>query len=74
MGTAIIFAFYEVLTTMAAGSLIAAIGFMFPAPQASRLPWHPMFTGLVLLGLCGLPLMPWVFNFLTTRMAGLAHI
>lgn len=75
MGTAIISAFYEVLTTMAAGSLIAAIGFMFPTPQAGRLPWHPVLTGLLLLGLCGLPLMPWVFNFLTTRMAQrFAHI
>lgn len=69
LGVAIITAFYEVLTTMAAGALIAAVVFLFDPPHAPDLEWHPVLTGLLLLGLCGLPLLPWVFNFLTARTA-----
>jgi uncharacterized membrane protein YbhN (UPF0104 family) len=69
MGVAIITAFYEVLTTMAAGALVAAVVFVFDPPRIADLAWHPAFTGLLLLGLCGLPLLPGVFNFLTQRMA-----
>lgn len=69
MAVAIITAFYEVLTTMAAGALIAAIVFVCAPPQVANLQWHPVFTGLLLLGLCGVPLLPGVFNFLTRRMA-----
>jgi hypothetical protein len=75
MGVAIITAFYEVLTTMSAGALIAAVVFIFDPPHVTGLYWHPVFTGLLLLGLCGLPLMPAVFNFLTKRLASrFAHI
>jgi glycosyltransferase 2 family protein len=69
LGVAIITAFYEVLTTMAAGALIAALDFVCDPPQVTGLAWHPVFTGLLLLGLCGLPLLPAVFNFLTQRLA-----
>jgi uncharacterized membrane protein YbhN (UPF0104 family) len=69
LGTAIITAFYEVLTTMSAGALIAAVVFIFSPPQVAGFAWHPVLTGLLLLGLCGLPLLPGVFNFLTRRMA-----
>jgi uncharacterized membrane protein YbhN (UPF0104 family) len=69
LGVAIVTAFYEVLTTMSAGVLIAALVFLWAPPQLEELAWHPLFTGLLLLGLCGLPLMPGVFNFLTRRLA-----
>src|SRR5207245_1708496 len=69
LGIAIITAFYEVLTTMAAGALIAAVGFLLVPPPSETLRWHPLFTGLLLLALCGIPLLPAVFNFLTRRLA-----
>ena len=59
-GVAIITSFYEVLTTMAAGSLAAAVVFFFLPPHVPGLDWHPLLTGLLLLGLCGVPLMPGV--------------
>lgn len=69
MATALITAFYEVLTTMASGALVAAIVFVIAPPEIPNLQWHPLLTGLLLLGLCGVPLLPGVFNFLTRRMA-----
>jgi hypothetical protein len=75
LSVAIITAFYEVLTTMAAGALVAATVFVFAPPQITGLEWHPALTGLLLLGLCGLPLLPGVFNYLTRRMASrIPHI
>jgi hypothetical protein len=69
LGIAIITAFYEVLTTMAAGALIAALVFVWAPPAVQGLEWHPAFTGLLLMSLCGVPLLPGVFNFLTQRLA-----
>lgn len=69
LGIAIITAFYEVLTTMAAGALVAAAGFLLAPPPTEELRWHPLVTGLLLLALCGIPLLPTVFNFLTRRLA-----
>jgi hypothetical protein len=75
LGVAIITAFYEVLTTMAAGALVAAVVFAFDPPRITGLTWHPVLTGLLLFGLCGLPLLPGVFNLLTRRMARrFAHV
>ena len=68
LGVAIIASFYEVLTTMAAGALVAAVVFVVDPPDVPGLAWHPMLTGLLLLGLCGVPLLPGVFN----RMVGKA--
>jgi len=68
-GVAIITSFYEVLTTMAAGSLFAAVVFAFDPPNVPGLDWHPLLTGLLLLAVCGVPLMPAVFNFIVRRMA-----
>jgi uncharacterized membrane protein YbhN (UPF0104 family) len=68
-GVAIISSFYEVLTTMAAGALVAAAVFTFEPAAIPGLDWHPLWTGLLLLALCGVPLMPGVFNFVVGRMA-----
>jgi len=66
---AIVTGFIEVLTTMAAGALCAAALFSVEAPRAAGLPYHPVLIGVVLLGLCGLPLLPGVFNLLVGRLA-----
>jgi glycosyltransferase 2 family protein len=68
-GVAIISSFYEVLTTMAAGALVAALVFAIDPPNVPGMDWHPLLTGLLLLALCGVPLLPGVFNFLVGRMA-----
>lgn len=69
LGTAILTAFYEVLTTMAAGALIAAVVFALEPPRVADLAWPPWLTGVLLLGLIGVPLLPMVFNFLVARLA-----
>jgi hypothetical protein len=66
---AIISSFYEVLTTMAAGALVAAVVFAVRPPEIPGLPWHPLLTGLLLLVVCGVPLLPGVFNRLVGRLA-----
>jgi uncharacterized membrane protein YbhN (UPF0104 family) len=68
-GVAIISSFYEVLTTMAAGALVAAAVFTVDPRHVPGLDWHPLWTGLILLALCGVPLLPGVFNFVVARMA-----
>ena len=45
LGVAIITSFYEVLTTMAAGALVAAVVFLVQPPEVTGLKWHPVFTG-----------------------------
>jgi hypothetical protein len=69
LGVAIITAFYEVLTTMAAGALLAAVLFVWQPPAAVRLDWDPALLGVLLLALCGVPLLPAVFNRLVGRLA-----
>lgn len=69
VGVAVIAAFYEVMTLMAAGALVAAVLFSIQPPQIGGLPWNPVFAGLLLLGLVGLPLMPAVFNRLVQGLA-----
>jgi hypothetical protein len=69
LGVAIITAFYEVLTTMAAGALVAAVLFAWQPPAAVALPWDPVLVGVLLLALVGVPLLPGVFNRLVGRLA-----
>jgi hypothetical protein len=69
LGVAIITAFYEVLTTMASGALLAAVLFALQAPAASGLGAHPVVVGVLLLALLGIPLLPGVFNRLVARLA-----
>jgi uncharacterized membrane protein YbhN (UPF0104 family) len=68
-GVAIITSFYEVLTTMASGGMAAAIIFAIDPPEIPGFDWHPLLTSLLFLALCGVPLLPGVFNFLVGRMA-----
>jgi uncharacterized membrane protein YbhN (UPF0104 family) len=69
LSVAILTGFIEVLTTMAAGALCAAALFSVEAPRAAGLPYHPVLIGVVLLALCGVPLLPGVFNLLIRRLA-----
>lgn len=69
LGLAIATSFYEVLTTMAAGALLAAIAFLVQPPPALSIEVHPVLAGLILVGLCGMPLLPVVFNRLMGRFA-----
>jgi hypothetical protein len=69
LGVAIISAFYEVLTTMASGALLAAVLFAVQTPADSQLGVHPVLIGVLLLALLGLPLLPGVFNRLVARLA-----
>jgi len=69
LGVGAITGFYEVLTTMAAGAFLAAAIFLFQPPEVPGLSWNPVFTGLLLLVLLGLPLLPGVFNRLISRLA-----
>jgi glycosyltransferase 2 family protein len=68
-GVSIIATFYEVFTGMAAGALVAALVFLVEPPETEAgLGWHPMWTGIALIGLCGIPLLPGVFNFVIGRL------
>jgi uncharacterized membrane protein YbhN (UPF0104 family) len=69
LGVAVIAAFYEVLTTMAAGALLAAMLFAIYPPRIAGLDWNPVYIGLLLLGLFGVPLLPAVFNRLVKGLA-----
>lgn len=69
LGLAVLTSFYEVLTTMAAGAMIAALAFLIEPPVGLDLHVHPVLAGLILLGLCGMPLLPAVFNRIAGRLA-----
>jgi uncharacterized membrane protein YbhN (UPF0104 family) len=69
LGAAIVSSFYEVLTTMAAGALVAALIFIFLPPDVPYLEWNPVLTGLALLAACGVPLLPAVFNLVVARLS-----
>ncbi len=69
VGVAALTAFYEVLTTMASGALVAACIFSCQPPQVSGLTWSPVLSGFLLLGLVGEPLLPAIFNRLIRRLA-----
>lgn len=67
-GVSIIATFYEVLTGMAAGAIVAAVIFMVDPPPDLGLSWHPAWLGAVLIALCGVPLLPGVFNFVIAKL------
>jgi glycosyltransferase 2 family protein len=69
-GTAVLTSFYEVLTTMAAGALLAAVIFIVQPPHVGELEWPPVLTGLLVLGMVGVPLLPGVFNVLMQQLPG----
>jgi uncharacterized membrane protein YbhN (UPF0104 family) len=69
LSVAILTAFYEVLTTMAAGALLAVVLFAWEPPVDVDLPLNPLLLGAVLAGLVGVPLLPGVFNRLVRRLA-----
>jgi uncharacterized membrane protein YbhN (UPF0104 family) len=67
-GVSIIVSFYEVLTGMAAGGIVAAIIYAFEPPGELGLGWHPLAVGMMLIGMCGIPLLPGVFNFVIAKL------
>jgi glycosyltransferase 2 family protein len=74
-GVSIIITFYEVLTAMAAAGMVAALIYVFDPPEKSRellhelgIEVHPSLLGLILVAMCGLPLVPGVFNFVITKL------
>jgi uncharacterized membrane protein YbhN (UPF0104 family) len=74
-GVSIIVSFYEVFTGMAAGALVAALIYLVQPPSLSEMPTlaaglegHPLWIGFVLIGVCGIPLLPGVFNFVIARL------
>jgi uncharacterized membrane protein YbhN (UPF0104 family) len=69
LGVAIITAFYEVFTTMAAGAFLAAVFFSLDKPDATDLAVHPVILAFLLVALLGVPLLPWIFNRLVERLA-----
>ena len=69
MSVAVATSFYEVLTLMATGALVAAIVFIVRPPQYYGLQFPPQLTGLILVAVCGMPLVPGVMSFVTRRLA-----
>jgi hypothetical protein len=68
-GVSIIISFYEVLTGMAAGGIVAALVYAVEPPGDLELGMHPVAIGAVLIGLCGIPLLPGVFNFVVAKLS-----
>lgn len=67
-GVSVIASFYEVFTGMAAGAILAAVIYAVQPPVDFDLAWHPLTLGAVLIGLCGIPLLPGVFNFVIAKL------
>jgi uncharacterized membrane protein YbhN (UPF0104 family) len=74
-GVSVITSFYEVLTSMAAGGMVAALIYVIDPPILSKRlefvagwPIDPQWAGLLLMGVCGIPLLPGVFNLIIARM------
>ncbi len=65
---AVLTAFYEVLTMMASGALLAALVFIVRPPRDSGMEWNPVYTGLLLLVVVCVPLWPGVFNRVVGRL------
>jgi glycosyltransferase 2 family protein len=70
LGVAVIATFYEVLTMMASGALLAAVLLVVNPPNLVRSTLHPALLGFLLLVVCGVPLLPAVFNRIVGRLAG----
>ncbi len=74
-GVSIIASFYEVLTGMAAGAMVAAAIYAVDPPAITEellgavgLTLHPAWLGFLLMAVCGVPLIPGVFNFVVARL------
>ncbi|MSQ96262.1 MAG: hypothetical protein EXR98_17155 [Gemmataceae bacterium] len=68
-GVSVIASFYEVFTVMAAGAMVAALIFVVDPPVLSdELQWHPALVGVALVAVCGIPLLPDVFNFVIAKL------
>ena len=67
-GVSIIASFYEVFTGMAAAAIVAAGIYAIEPPGDLNLGLHPLALGAVLIGLCGIPLLPAVFNFVIAKL------
>ena len=67
-GVSIIATFYEVFTGMAAGAIVAALVYMVELPGEVQLTIHPFWLGLGLIAVCGVPLLPRVFNLLIAKL------
>ena len=65
---AILATIYEVFTTMASGMLLATALLVVQPPTLLAGSWNPMWLALLLLALCGLPLLPAVFNLALRRL------
>jgi uncharacterized membrane protein YbhN (UPF0104 family) len=68
-GVSIILSFYEVLTMMAAGGIVAAVIYALEPPGDLDLGLHPVAIGAILIGMCGVPLLPAVFNFIVGKLS-----
>jgi glycosyltransferase 2 family protein len=68
-GMAAITAFYEVLTTMASGALLAAAVCFLQPPEVTGWPLAPAWLALGMAALVCFPLLPPVFNFFVKRLA-----
>ncbi len=68
-GVSIIITFYEVLTGMAAGGMVAALIYAVEPPGDLGVEVHPVAIGAILIAMCGVPLLPGVFNFIVGKMS-----
>jgi glycosyltransferase 2 family protein len=68
-GVSIIISFYDVLTAMAAGGIVAALIYAVEPPGDLDIGLHPAAIGVVLIGMCGIPLLPSVFNFVVAKLS-----
>jgi uncharacterized membrane protein YbhN (UPF0104 family) len=73
LGVALIATFYEVLTMMASGALLAAVLFALHPCALVSATIDPRWLGLFLAAVCGVPLLPAVFNRLVGRLAKRFH-
>jgi uncharacterized membrane protein YbhN (UPF0104 family) len=70
LSVALVATFYEVLTSMTSGALLAALLFTIWQPRSSGDVFNPALLGVFLFFLCGVPLLPGVFNRVIGLLAG----